>query len=1233
MSGQKSFKVVEIICILLILILLFSGFNLFLISDDIHKTPIIEPEALIQQTNPDRSDQPDQVDTLWHEIFNNSDNIKQRSTSRGNDSYDHDLAIKSVKIQYPGFLPWYVFYMAGEIGEPSVFSVTIENIGNKHVEYNTASMTINLTDYFGYSSWERKDYIGHLQPGNELTLNFTWIPTYSNSFNLTCNISFEGDQNQSNNIGRVFYLFTNKWTDDFEDGTIDDWTGNKDALAWHLTSTIENDPNPNAHTSSYALYHGLEDGITDDYGEKNNIEIITPEIDLRRFEKGAFLNFKFFGDSTNNKDKFTIKGYKNAEQKWETINIEFSGGKTINGSGLPDWNVWQSGVYIGISIGSYKGEITRFKIQWESDQTPEEKTGFYFDDFIIYGYERPLPDLDVGIESIQVLPSDKPILAGTEFTILANITNYGREPVSNLHADLSVKDFSGRSQVSTQFSDNTIGKLLPGKSEFVYWTIIPSVSGIYYFNISLDLDSDKYPQNNFITLEAVEVVKYYNSFEITDVDNDWLPQGNWEKTNVTNDPYPDDHTRTTAWLVGKADGNTKTQNISSILYSPVIDLEGARTNPLYKSEQIEISFNWLDRGSAEAKLYVEYAIDNSDNWAILSGYGPSSSAGIITGKGSDTWHSWKALDNTELFGHHVQLRWRLETESEPSQDFSYYIDDFEVWVVQEDFGRPEIVDCKATPDSIINDDRDKVEVSCEVIGYVAPIGEVFIDMEPIGGPKKQAMNENTNRFDVLQGYYVYDYNLTLSVPPTIPEGDHILTITALDTAGRSDKNYVKLQVRENLAPKIVEHTPINSTLIVFENEIVKFSIDAFDLEDLTDLDYEWYVNDSKIDNWNRDHFVFITDYHGMYSAGSYILEVVVLDHGRPNKTDRFQWQISVLDILPDFEIRTNEISLSRKNVTLNDTVEIEILAHNLQPPTEKNITIHFIQQSTNISIPDFVFAIYDLDTLQGNGQKFVTTTWKADLSCNYLKIWIDPEDAIRELNEENNYAVIKINVSLPSVNPPDPEPSENDTTTKVKVNYFYYILATGVTISILSLFIAVGTEIGNYRLYLMVAPLYSRITGNKILEHELRSKIYMHIRTHPGDHYRSIMMKLNIKNGTLVHHLARLEHEELIKSERDGYYKRFYPVGMKIPRSEVSMYYPDGMATYNIGEHQVSDIQIRIINAIRKHQGLTQKEIAIKVKESRRVVNYHIKLLMQHEIIKVVKVGRTTQCYTVEKVS
>ena len=168
-------------------------------------------------------------------------------------------------------------------------------------------------------------------------------------------------------------------------------------------------------------------------------------------------------------------------------------------------------------------------------------------------------------------------------------------------------------------------------------------------------------------------------------------------------------------------------------------------------------------------------------------------------------------------------------------------------------------------------------------------------------------------------------------------------------------------------------------------------------------------------------------------------------------------------------------------------------------------------------------------------------------------------------------------------------------------------------------------------MFLLFSPFYSRVTGKKILEHELLSRIYMYIRAHPGDHYRSIMAKLKIKNGTLVHHLSRLEQEELIKSERDGYFKRFYPVGMRIPKSEVGMYYPEGMATYNIGEHQVSGLQMKIIKILKKYPGLTQKEIALKINESRRVVNYHIKLLEQDNLVRIVKEGRETKCYVIEK--
>ncbi|UCH90169.1 MAG: helix-turn-helix transcriptional regulator, partial [Thermoplasmata archaeon] len=107
----------------------------------------------------------------------------------------------------------------------------------------------------------------------------------------------------------------------------------------------------------------------------------------------------------------------------------------------------------------------------------------------------------------------------------------------------------------------------------------------------------------------------------------------------------------------------------------------------------------------------------------------------------------------------------------------------------------------------------------------------------------------------------------------------------------------------------------------------------------------------------------------------------------------------------------------------------------------------------------------------------------------------------------------------------------------------------------------------------------------------------------------------------------RLEQEELIKSERDGLYKRFYPTGMKVPRSDAGMFYPDGTVTYNISDCQVSKIQMDILTVLSQAPGISQKEIADMIGESRRVVNYHIKMLAKAKLIKVQRVGRETKCF------
>jgi predicted transcriptional regulator len=1181
--------------------------------------------------------------TTDHLVFTPTYNQSQKPIgTRNTAQYDYDLRIKTLNITYSGLTPWivtisnknYYYFIAGGIDEQTFFRITLENHGNQEISSSeNVLLKMNLTDNYGHTSWEQQEYLGHFPAKKRLILDYTWEPTYSNYFILTCNLSFQNDQNQTNNFIKIFNLYTKKWGDNLEDGNISDWSGHLAADKWHLTESVEEDPNPNAHTSNYAFYHGLEKpSEKDDYGEDNDFELITPEIDLRRFdvEKDTYLYFKYYGKSSIS-DDLTIEGYKSSEQKWNQIAVEFKD-ITLNKSDSPTWMAMNSSSkdfipHIGIDIDTYAGHLAKFKFHWQSDQSPENNIGFYLDDFFIYGFETPLPKYEIGIESVEILVDNNPIIVGQKFQVKAKITNYGDKNVFGLEVNASVKDFSDRLETVKSIGSNKIKSLETDESKTILWEVIPTVAGIYYASVSVDFTLDEKIENNDKQSEAVKVHKYYSSFESDDPN--WLSEPGWTRVQIGNeDPAPSEHSWSDAWYVGNISSKLYDKNLSTGLYSPIIDLDGAQTNDLYKNNQIEIGFKWFGETSNDDILYFEYALDHTDNWLEFNVTSETQSK--INGDKSDRWYSWDSLGFPELFGHHVQFRWRFESDLISSDnEMGFYIDDFFIWIVQEQYGRPIITGCQIYPNSVINDSHDSVHLTCQVTNS-STLGDVFVDLTPINGPSDQVLFNDGTHGDQKNGDN--EFTIEFTVSPDVPSGEYIFKLTALDELNRFDNNYVIITVKENLAPVIIEYSPNNLSLNIDEDEKILFQIAAMDPEG-GDLKYSWYLNSILIKDWTKDFYQFDSQFHGQYSAGNYQLKVVVADNGYPNKLAFLDWNIWVIDVLPDFQVEDKDIKISDdgvsgNNVTENSLVSIRVWIHNLRPPTENNVSIIFIQQSTNASIEDHIFNVYNISKFPGNESTLITILWQANISTKYIKVWVDPTDNIFELDEDNNEASIQVNVSKPPLIETPDNKIINET---ARVPYLLYLIVTGIITSVIALSFAIGTEFGRYKLFSMLAPLYYRVTGDKVLEHKLRSKIYMHIRANPGDHYRSIMTKLKIKNGTLVHHLSRLEQEELIRSERDGYFKRFYPVSMRIPKSEVGMYYPEGIPTYNIGEHQVSEIQLKIIETMRKYPGLTQKDIANKVNESRRVVNYHIKLLGQHDLIRVVKSGRTTQCYAVEK--
>jgi predicted transcriptional regulator len=173
--------------------------------------------------------------------------------------------------------------------------------------------------------------------------------------------------------------------------------------------------------------------------------------------------------------------------------------------------------------------------------------------------------------------------------------------------------------------------------------------------------------------------------------------------------------------------------------------------------------------------------------------------------------------------------------------------------------------------------------------------------------------------------------------------------------------------------------------------------------------------------------------------------------------------------------------------------------------------------------------------------------------------------------------------------------------------------ATALSLLIATLYFFVGTEVGKYKFLGFAIPLYSKLTKQMVLDHETRGLIRGYIIANPGDHFTSIKKHIGLKNGTLAYHLKILERENIIKSHRDGIFKRFYPMNTKITRDMVHM-----------------SKQEIILNKIIEQPGISRKELALQVGLSRQVINYHSKGLIQAGLVRSEKYGKRIQYYANE---
>lgn len=118
---------------------------------------------------------------------------------------------------------------------------------------------------------------------------------------------------------------------------------------------------------------------------------------------------------------------------------------------------------------------------------------------------------------------------------------------------------------------------------------------------------------------------------------------------------------------------------------------------------------------------------------------------------------------------------------------------------------------------------------------------------------------------------------------------------------------------------------------------------------------------------------------------------------------------------------------------------------------------------------------------------------------------------------------------------------------------------------------------------------------------DIRPKIANYIRIHPGEAFNTIKTVFDLSDSTLRYHLQYLEKEGRIRSDDD---KRIY--------------YPTG----HTKEGELSKIQLKLMAAIKKRPGITQKEVVARTGINRLTIRNNLNVLADKDMVSIVKMGK-----------
>jgi len=440
------------------------------------------------------------------------------------------------------------------------------------------------------------------------------------------------------------------------------------------------------------------------------------------------------------------------------------------------------------------------------------------------------------------------------------------------------------------------------------------------------------------------------------------------------------------------------------------------------------------------------------------------------------------------------------------------------------------------------------------------------------------------------------FNPTLGLLSGTPEasdiGDWIVNVTVSDIFSTIDYHNFTLSVKPsiNQAPRILNIPSI----VAVEGEQYRIDYDYSDpdgdviiwsFSSTTDFlsmnpstgELIGTPDFSDVGNWNVT--VTATDPKGLLAEQSFILIVNAL----PVKISTFQTED--LEAIVAIRGDGNASVTTTSNPSGNDDdgslgSYVQLLIDGNGKLIWSNITIFYSEDDLSQGLLEQDIKLYRWDVI---GQT-----------------WVVEEDSIVDPTRNTVSANITqpATFALRSSRTPVATTTDDKGESQFQTYSLFFILGSIISAGVLAALFRLEW------LVFLLASMFGVLTrGKSTSDLELRGIIIGIIEAKPGVHYRWIKFHSGSSNGGCTYHLRKLEKEGLIRSKRDGVFKRFYPNSPPLVVEDADL-------------EELKSLSAKIQDVMERNPNASQAEIGALLGESRQKINYHVNKLQERNVVK-----------------